>query len=111
MARLRPRAPENLVATTVEAGEEEAAERRMGASVVMSKRLTLGRGSLTKARRTCSFLLPRAALRWRRRRAAAEQAVAAGVEVEVAEVEEVEEEVDIMAEAVIVEKVGWLGLL
>jgi len=109
MARLRPRAPENLVATAVEA--EEAAERRMGASVVMSKRLTLGRGSLTKAQRTCSFLLPRAALRWRRRRAAAEQAVAAGVEVEVAEVEEVEEEVDIMAEAVIVEKVGWLGLL
>ena len=37
--------------------------------------------------------------------------MAAGVEVEVAEVEEVEEEVDIMAEAVIVEKVGWLGLL
>ena len=109
MARLRPRAPENLVATTVEAGEEEAAERRMGASVVMSKRLTLGRGSLTKAQRACSFLLLRAALRWRRRRAAAEQAVAAGVEVEV-EVE-VEEEVDIMAEAVIVEKVGWLGLL
>jgi len=97
MARLRPRAPENLVATAVGVVEVAVeAERRMGASVVMSKRLTLGRGSLTKAQRACSFLLLRAALRWRRRRAAAEQAVVAGVEVEV-------EEVDIMAEAVIVD--------